>query len=589
MRQGENFMSTPFLDKVNTPADVKKMSADELRGLADDLRYGIINHSNILGGHFGPDLGIVEATIALHYVFDSPKDKFVFDVSHQCYPHKMLTGRKAAFLDPLNNREITGYTNPHESAHDLFTIGHTSTSISLAAGVAKARDLKGEKYNVIAIIGDGSLSGGEALEGLSAGAVLNSNFIVIVNDNEMSIAQTNGGLFEGLAELRRTKGRSENNIFTFMGYDYLYVEEGNDVEKMIAALKQVKDCAKPVVLHIHTLKGKGFAPALEDKESYHWIRPGEAENGLNRGLSVFDKITDDYLLEQKAKGEPVVAVSAATPGVSGFTPEFRAKMGANYTDVDICEQHAVGYISGLAANGAKPVLAIMSSFLQRTYDQLSQDLAINQAPATILVYWGGISAADVTHLTIFDIPLVANIPNIVYLAPTTTEEYAAMLAWSVAQNTYPVAIRVPTIPVSTGKADTTDYAVLNKFKLMHQGSKIAIIGAGNFYWLGEKVAAEIKKRFNIDASLINPVYLTGLDQELLQNLAQNHDIVITLEDGCKAGGFGEKIADFYGNTSLKVLVYGADKEFTDRVDPEQLYERYHLTPELICDDLKDLI
>ncbi len=582
-------MQTPFLDKVISPADVKKMSTEELHGLAKDLRYGVINHSNLVGGHFGPDLGIVEATIAMHYVFDSPKDKFVFDVSHQCYPHKMLTGRKGAFLDPLHHREITGYTNPHESAHDLFTIGHTSTSISLAAGVAKARDLKGEKYNVIALIGDGSLSGGEALEGLSAGAVLNSNFIVIVNDNEMSIAKTNGGLFEGLAELRRTNGRSENNIFTFMGYDYLYVEEGNDVEKMIAALKQVKDCTKPVVVHIHTLKGAGFAPAVENKESYHWITPGEAENGLNRGLSVFDEITTNYLLEQKEKGAPVVAVSAATPGVSGFTPEFRAKMGANYTDVDICEQHAVGYISGLAANGAKPVLAIMSSFLQRTYDQLSQDLAINQAPATILVYWGGISSADVTHLTIFDIPLVSNIPNIVYLAPTTTEEYAAMLAWSVRQNTHPVAVRVPTMPVSSGKKDTTDYAVLNKFKLMHRGSKIAIIGAGNFYWLGEKVAAEIKKRFNIDASLINPVYLTGLDKELLKDLEQNHDIVITLEDGCKAGGFGEKIADFYGNTSLKVLVYGADKDFTDRVDLEQLYKRYHLTPELICDDLKKLI
>lgn len=579
------YMNTPYLDRVNSPADVKAMNMEELRGLAEDLRSGVIHRTNLIGGHFGPDLGIVEATIALHFVFDSPKDRVVFDVSHQCYPHKMLTGRKAGFTDPLNNRGIGGYTNPRESEHDMFTIGHTSTSVSLACGVAKARDLKGETYNTIAVIGDGSLSGGEALEGLSAGAVLGSNFIVVVNDNEMSISPTNGGLYKGLAELRRTQGKAENNIFTFMGYDYLYVEEGNDIERMIEAFRKVKDSPKPVVLHIHTLKGKGFKPAEEDKEPYHWIMPGEVENGLRRGLSVFDTITTQYLLKQKEQGEPIVAVTPATAGICGFTPDFRARMGAHYTDVDICEQHAVGYISGLAANGAKPVLPIMSSFLQRSYDQLSQDMAINSAAATILVYWGGISGSDVTHLTLFDIPLVSNIPNIVYLAPTTTEEYEAMLDWAVQQHTHPVAIRVPAVPYSSGEKDLTDYSVLNKFKMTHRGSRVAIIGVGHFHRLGDKVRAEIKSRLGIDATLINPVYLTGTDTDMLEELKQNHDLVITLEDGCTAGGFGEKIAAYYGDSTMKVRIYGADKEFTDSVPVEELYRRFRLTPEQICDDI----
>lgn len=582
-------MKTPLLDKVYKPSDIKNMTIEDLKKLAEELRYGVINHSNLVGGHFGSDLGIVEATIALHYVFDSPKDKIIFDVSHQCYPHKMLTGRKEAFLEPLNNTKITGYSNSEESCHDLFTIGHTSTSVSLATGVAKARDLKGEKYNVIAVIGDGSLSGGEAFEGLSAGAILNSNLIVVLNDNEMSISPTNGGLYKGLAELRRTKGKSENNIFKFMGYDYLYEEEGNDIEKMIEAFKKVKDSTCPIVLHIHTLKGKGFKPAEEDKEPYHYIMPGEADKGLCRDLSECQKITIDYLLEQKEKGEPVVVVTASNPGICGFTPEFKAKMGDYYTDVDISEEHAVSYISALAKNGAKPVFAVMSSFIQRTYDQLSQDLALNHSPATILVCKGGISNADMTHLTIFDIPLVINIPNVVYLAPTTTEEYGAMLAWSVHQNNYPVVIRMPVKSVSIGLKDKTDYSLLNKYKITHKGSQIAVIGAGSFYWLGKEVVSEIKNRFGVEATLINPVYLSGLDQELLENLKKNHDMVITLEDGCKDGGFGEKIADYYGSSDMKVLVYGTDKEFTNQMSLEKLYQRYHLTPELICDDIKKLI
>ncbi len=578
-------------NKVNSPADVKKLSVEEMNILSSDIRKAILNRVDTIGGHLGPDLGIVEATIAMYYVFNSPKDKFIFDVSHQIYPHKILTGRKDAFVNPLAHPEISGYSNPHESEHDNFILGHTSTSLSLATGMAKARDLKGEKYNVVALIGDGSLSGGEAFEGLSNAAVLNSNMIIVVNDNVMSIAPVEGGIYNSLKILRDTNGQAKDNIFKSMGYDYYYLEDGNDVEKLIAMFKAVKDTNKPTVVHIHTLKGKGYEPAETDKETYHWHLPHFMDKNAENQTQVetYTSITNDYLVEKAKKDKVLMVVSPATPGATGLTPDVRAKLGKHYTDVQIAEQHAVGYISGLAYNGAKPVLEVLSSFIQRSYDQMSQDMAINNAPATILVFWGGISSADVTHLQVFDIPLISNIPNIVYLAPTNKEEYLAMLDWSVDQNKYPVAIRVPmTNLVSTGVKDKTDYSNLNKFKFANKGEKVAIIGVGNFYQLGEQVQAKLKEQ-GINATLINPVYLTGLDEQALDELKANHDLVITLEDGVLDGGYGEKIARYYGNSGMKVLNFGAKKEFTDRTPMNELNKRYHLTTELIVKDIENLL
>lgn len=580
-----------IFNKVNSPADVKKLSVEEMNILSSDIRKAILNKVDTIGGHLGPDLGIVETTIAMHYVFNSPKDKFIFDVSHQIYPHKILTGRKDAFVNPLAHPEISGYSNPIESKHDNFILGHTSTSLSLATGMAKARDLKGEKYNVVALIGDGSLSGGEALEGLSNAAVLNSNMIIVVNDNVMSIAPVEGGIYNSLKILRDTNGQAKDNIFKAMGYDYYYLEEGNDVEKLIALFEKVKDTNKPTVVHIHTLKGKGYEPAVTDKETYHWQMPKFIENYGKKQpvVETYTSITNNYLVEKAKKDKALMVVSPATPGATGLTPDVRAKLGKHYTDVQIAEQHAVGYISGLAYNGAKPVLEVLSSFIQRSYDQMSQDMAINNAPATILVFWGGISPADVTHLQVFDIPLISNIPNIVYLAPTNKEEYLAMLDWSVDQNKYPVAIRVPmTNIVSTGVKDKTDYSDLNKFKFANKGEKVAIIGVGNFYQLGEQVQAKLKEQ-GINVTLINPVYLTGLDEKALDNLKTNHDLVITLEDGVLDGGYGEKVSRYYGNSGMKVLNFGAKKEFTDRTSMDELNKRYHLTPELIVKDVKDAL
>ena len=582
------------LDKINTPEDLRGLSAEEMNLLSAEIRDLILKKVNTTGGHLGPNLGMVEATIALHRVFNSPVDKFVFDVSHQCYPHKILTGRKEGFTNPAKYHTYTGYTAPEESAHDLFKVGHTSTSVSLACGLAKARDLIGGKENVVAIIGDGSLTGGEALEGLNNAAVLGSNIIIVVNDNDMSIAENHGGLYSNLKLLRDTKGQAENNFFKTLGFDYYYIDNGHDFNELISVFDRVKDADHPVLVHMHTIKGKGLHEAEVDKEHYHWIVPGEldkkpvAENAIRK--ESYESITADYILDRASKDSSIIAISPATPGVSGFTPEFRKKLGKNYVDVGIAEEHAVAFASGLAKGGAKPMLAVMSSFIQRTYDQLSQDLALNNPPATLLIFWGGITGMDATHLSKYDIPLICNIPNIVYLAPVNKEEYISMMDWANSQSEHSVVIRVPfTQVISTGEKDTTDYSKINKYQVVESGSEVAILGLGNFFHLGVKVKDALKANLGISATLINPHFISGVDEELMESLKANHKLVITLEDGAIEGGFGEKIASYFGNSDMKVLNFGARKEFTDRVPLEELYQRYHLTPELIVDDIKNCL
>lgn len=579
------------IERIKSPDDVKKLSNEEMKILAGEIREGVLNKVNTIGGHMAPNLGIVEATIALHYVFNSPEDKFVFDVSHQCYPHKMLTGRQEGFTNPEKYLTYTGYTAPEESAHDLFKVGHTSTSVSLATGVAKARDLKGGKYNVIALIGDGSLSGGEAYEGLNNAATLDSNIIIVVNDNDISIAENHGGLYDNLRLLRETNGEAECNFFKSLGFDYYFVKDGNNTEELIKVFNKVKDINHPVVVHIYTVKGLGLEPAVENKEAYHWTLPGVLNNSGKICVEEesYTSITKEYHLRKVKEDRNYIVVNAGTPGVFGFTPDYRKQLGSQYTDVGIAEEHAVAYSSALAKQGAKPVLHFMSSFVQRTYDQLSQDLCLNNSPITMLIYWGGISSADATHLCTFDIPLISNIPNMVYLAPTNKEEYLRMLDWSVNQNKYPVAIRVPMSPLeSVGCDDETDYSVLNKFKMVEKGEKIAILGLGDFFNKAKELRAAIKSELGIDSTLINPRFITGVDSEMLEDLKSDHNFVITLENGEIDGGFGEKITRFYGNSDMKVLNYGSHKEFTDRVPIEELYKKYHLTNELIIKDIKDL-
>ena len=579
-----------ILDKIESPKDLKPLSISEMKELAEEIRSALLKKLSIHGGHFGPNFGMVEAIIAMHYVFESPKDKLVFDVSHQSYPHKILTGRKDAFLYEDYYDDVTGYTNPEESEHDWFNVGHTSTSISLASGLAKARDLKGENYNVIAIIGDGSLSGGEALEGLDFAGEQKSNFIIVVNDNDMSIAENHGGLYKNLKELRASNGTCECNLFKAMGLDYVYVNDGNNLESLIDTFKKVKDIDHPIVVHINTEKGKGYKFAEDNKENWHWTMPFDIETGkptVSFDGEDYGDLTAKFLLNKMKKDEKVVAIVAAVPTNIGFTKERRLEAGKQFVDVGIAEEHGIAMASGIAKNGGKPVFATHSSFMRRTYDQLSQDLCINNSPATILVNTASVYGMnDVTHLGLYDIPMISNIPNMVYLAPTSKEEYFAMLDWSIEQTEHPVAIRIPCNGViSDGRAPDTDYSDINKFKVEQKGEKIAILALGDFYQLGEELAKEIKEKLNIIPTLINPRYITGLDEELLNELKQNHSQVITLEDGILEGGFGEKIASFYGNTDMKVKNYGIKKAFYDKYNVKELLKANKLTPQQILAEI----
>ena len=579
-----------YLEKINGPEDVKKLTDDEMIKLAAEMRNALLKRASIHGGHFGPNFGMVETTIALHYVFDSPKDKIVYDVSHQTYPHKMLTGRKDAYLYEDKYDDVSGYSNPHESEHDFFTIGHTSTSISLASGLAKARNLKGEDGNVIAVIGDGSLSGGEALEGLDYAAELDGNFIIVVNDNDMSIAENHGGMYKNLKKLRETDGKAECNLFKAMGLDYVYVNEGNNVRALIDAFTKVKDSKKPVVVHINTLKGKGYKPAEEHKEEWHYNGPFDIETGKPLGemeVEDYSSVTADYLLKKMKQDKSVVAITSATPTVLGFTKNKRDEAGKQFMDVGIAEETAAAIASGIAVNGGRPVWGVYSTFVQRAYDQISQDICINNSPATIVTFSGSVYGMnDVTHLGLYDIPMLSNIPNLVYLAPTTKEEYLAMLDWSIEQTEHPVAIKLPGGEmVSDGKRITKDFSVLNKYEMTQQGKKVAFIGLGTFYSLAVEAAAEFEKKTGVKPTVINPYYITGTDEQMLEELKKEHDVVVTIEDGILDGGFGEKIARFYGDSVVKVLNFGLKKEFPDRYNVDEILKKNHLTKELILTDI----
>lgn len=584
-----------YLEKINSPEDVKNLSINEMNELSSEIRQVLLKKLSEHGGHIGPNLGIVELTIALHHVFNSPQDKIVYDVSHQSYIHKMLTGRRDAFINSEKYDDVSGYTNPHESEHDFFNIGHTSTSVSLACGLAKARDLKDEKDNIIAIIGDGSLSGGEAYEGLNNAAEAGTNMIIIVNDNDMSIAENHGGLYKNLKELRDTNGKSECNFFKSMGLDYYYVNDGHDFDQLISVFNKVKDTDHPVVIHIHTIKGKGFELAETNKEQWHWGMPFVLETGDSKlpmsDAEDYGDLTAKYLLNEMKQDPTVAVITSGTPGVLGFSPERRAEAGRQFIDVGIAEEHAVALASGMAANGGKPVYGVYSTFLQRTYDQISQDLCINNNPAVILVTLASVYGMnDVTHLGLYDIGMMSNIPNLVYLAPTCKEEYFAMLKWSMNQQDHPVAIRIPAMGViNSGNEDNTDYSELNKYQVTKQGKDVAVIALGDFYQLGQSLVEKLSSENGIEATLINPKYITGLDEELLETLKKEHKLVITLEDGILEGGFGERIARYYGSSDVKVLNYGIKKEFLDRYVPDELMKKNRITPEQMSEDIMNIL
>lgn len=582
-----------LLDSINSTEDLKKLPVAQLGDLAGEIREGLFNRLTKIGGHFGPNFGFVEATIALHYVFDSPKDKFVFDVAHQTYAHKMLTGRKAGYFDDTRFAENSGFTNPDESEHDFFNIGHTSTSVALALGLAKARDVKGKSENIIAVIGDGSLSGGEAMEALNAaGSELESNFIIVVNDNEQAIAENHGGIYKNLKALRESNGTCANNLFTAFGLDYIYEENGNDVASLVQVFERVKDSKHPVVVHIHTTKGKGYRFAEENREGWHWTRPFDRETGIRKGGSdkkeTYAAITRNFILEKAKKDRDLVVISPAMPMTAGLGPSERSELGSQYLDVGIAEEAAVAVASGVAKNGGKPLVVTSMTFLQRAYDQISQDVCINNMPVTMLMNSSSVyGMSDITHLGIFGLAAFSNIPNLVVLCPTCAEEYVNMLDWSLDQMDHPVLILMPGNDVTHRQGDTS-YSQTDTFRIEQKGKKIAVLALGDFFQRGEEICRAIKEQLGFTPTLINPRFASGLDKTLLEKLKEDHSLVITLESGILNGGFGEKVASFYGTSSMKVKNYGLEKKFIDRYKTEELLSSLGITAEAIVEDIKTI-
>jgi 1-deoxy-D-xylulose-5-phosphate synthase len=569
-----------LLETIQGPAALRKLSLTALTQLAQEIRTVLLQKLSITGGHTGPNLGVVELTIALHTVFETPIDQLIFDVSHQAYVHKMLTGRAQAFIDPAHYADVSGFTDPQESPYDLFAVGHTSTSLALASGVAKARDLQAEHYNVVAVIGDGALSGGLAYEGLNNIVAQGTNTIVIVNDNERSIAENHGGLYGNLQALRVTQGQAPNNFFKALGFDYHYLEAGNDLAALIPALQQIKDTPRPVLLHVHTQKGKGYALAEQQPEKFHHGGPFDLATGAAlapKPALTYSSLTADFMLQKMAQDPKVVALNAGAPMLL-FTPAQRRQAGAQFVDVGIAEQQAATMTTGLARNGAKPVWAVLSSFMQRSFDQISHDLALNDLPGTILVYGASVHGKnEQSHLGIFDIPFLSHIPNLIYLAPTTQHEYLAMLDWAIDQTGHPVAIRVPVGPVIAGPIDETDYQAGLKNQITQQGTQVALFGVGNFYQLAVAVAQALFDQAGIRPTVINPKLISDVDATILSQLPAQHQLVVTLEDGILSGGYGQMVASYLGNVPIKVQNYGLAKTFPDRFDAEQLLAAQGLT------------
>ncbi len=578
MNKHEDFL----LNKIAGPKDVKKLSIPEMEKLAQEIRTLIVEKDAAEGGHLGPDLGIVEATIAYHYVFDAPKDKLIWDISHQTYPHKMLTGRAKAWLDPDHYEDVTPYSNPDESPYDYYAVGHTSTSVALATGMAKARDLMGQRENIMALIGDGSLTGGLAFEGLNNAAIEPHNLVVVVNDNQWSIDKNVGGVVTSLKKLRDSNGQTAENPFKAMGFDYRYVADGNDLSAMIDAFKAVKDVDHPILLHINTLKGKGYEPAVKDEEAHHWVSPFNLEDdqplAAENQKPTSKSVALDVIKEQIDAGQNIMAINAAIPGVFNLD-DFKNEYPANYTDVGIAEQESVAFATGFAKEGGIPVLMENSTFLQRAFDQLSHDTAANDLPVVMLVAGGTISSQSKTHLGIFDQVMISNLPNWIYLAPTTLAEEKTMLEWAIKQKKHPVAIKVPGNVPETDQQDViTDYSTINY--QVKPGKEVAVIGLGAFYQLGEKVANKL------GATLVNPLSANILDEKALDQLATNHKVIVTLEDNILDGGFGQKVASYLGNKDVKVLNYGQNRVYTDQTPVAEIYQQNHLTLEQIVADVQ---
>ncbi|GAB4179521.1 MAG: 1-deoxy-D-xylulose-5-phosphate synthase [Calditrichia bacterium] len=620
-----------ILSTINSPADLKQLDRKQLKQLCQELREYIIEVTSKTGGHLASSLGVVELTVALHYVFDSPTDKFVWDVGHQGYPHKILTGRRDQFKTNRTFKGISGFIKYGESPHDHVTVGHSSTSISAALGLAAARDLKKENYHVVSIIGDGALTGGMAFEALNNAGSLKKNMLVILNDNNMSISRNVGAISEYLTKMmtqpfyvrlknkiwdtagnwqelghyiRRAgsliddglKAITPGLLFEELGFDYFGPIDGHNLDLLIDILTRIKNIRGPLFLHVMTQKGKGFSPAERDATTFHGVSQFDIEDGAflkkSSGAS-YTSIFSKAITRLAEKNDSIVAITAAMETGTGLDV-FHKKFPDRFFDVGIAEQHAVTFAANLARSGLTPVVAIYSTFLQRAFDQIIHDVALDNLPVVFAIDRGGLVGEDgPTHHGVFDLSYLRMIPNLTLMAPANAQEFVDMLYTATKYATGPVAIRYP----RASTRSTFDLSSMHKIpfgqaKISRQGNTVAIIAYGSMVETAEKTAALYEEKYHVSPTVVNLRFLKPLDEKVLKKVLKQHEVVVTLEENALMGGMGSAISEWVHQEfplHIPMLHLGIRDTFIEQGSREQLLELTELVPEKIVQKINPFL
>lgn len=615
-----------MLEKIQKPNDIKKIPADQLPALAEEIREFIIESLSKTGGHLASNLGVVELTIAMHRVFDLPKDKLIWDVGHQSYTHKILTGRKDGFETLRREGGISGFPKRSESDCDVFDTGHSSTSISAGVGYVRARELKKENYSVVSIIGDGALTGGMAYEALNNAASLKSNFIIVLNDNEMSITENVGGMSSYLSGLRtasaytgfkmdvtkalnripgigpgmvdamrKTKSSIKQIIipgmlFEDMGLTYLGPVDGHNIPQLIKTFQEAKRFEGPILVHVLTQKGRGYEPAMRHPARFHGAGPFDVKTGLPVGKSnpTYTDVFSTVMRKMGDRRKDVAAVTAAMMtgvGLKRFSNMFPDRC----FDVGIAEEHAVTFAAALSLGGITPVVAIYSSFLQRAYDQIMHDVCMQNLHVVFAIDRAGLAGYDgETHHGIFDLSYLGSMPNMTILAPKNLWELSDMIKFAVDYDG-PIAVRYPRGEAYTGLKEFRAPICLGKSEVIHEGSRVALLAVGSMVKMAEEVQKQLKERMDMDAALVNARFVKPIDEELLRSFADTYELVVTLEENVKDGGFGERVLAFAEEEDLPfgVEIIALPDRFIPHGSVSYQMKQVGFTPEDICGRIEE--
>lgn len=615
-----------MLEKIQKPNDIKKIPADQLPALAEEIRKFIIESLSKTGGHLASNLGVVELTIAMHRVFDLPKDKLIWDVGHQSYTHKILTGRKDGFETLRREGGISGFPKRSESDCDVFDTGHSSTSISAGVGYVRARELKKENYSVVSIIGDGALTGGMAYEALNNAASLKSNFIIVLNDNEMSITENVGGMSSYLSGLRtasaytgfkmdvtkalnripgigpgmvdamrKTKSSIKQIIipgmlFEDMGLTYLGPVDGHNIPQLIKTFQEAKRFEGPILVHVLTQKGRGYEPAMRHPARFHGAGPFDVKTGLTVGKSnpTYTDVFSTVMRKMGDRRKDVAAVTAAMMtgvGLKRFSNMFPDRC----FDVGIAEEHAVTFAAALSLGGITPVVAIYSSFLQRAYDQIMHDVCMQNLHVVFAIDRAGLVGYDgETHHGIFDLSYLGSMPNMTILAPKNLWELSDMIKFAVDYDG-PIAVRYPRGEAYTGLKEFRAPICLGKSEVIHEGSRVALLAVGSMVKMAEEVQKQLKERMDMDAALVNARFVKPIDEELLRSFADTYELVVTLEENVKDGGFGERVLAFAEEEDLPfgVEIIALPDRFIPHGSVSYQMKQVGFTPEDICGRIEE--